>query len=117
MSLQKSIAVAVCLLCLAFNLPAQLEAKSFLEKLSEEESCDKTNSCRSTLYENTLKHWEKRPPLNKLCKFCEALVPIVKHLIEKNDTAHFAEIVTFACEEFKIEDKTVCEYVVRTYQV
>ena len=106
MSLRKVTLLALFLIFTVILLPK-----------SETKAIEKIKKTFPPLYENLFENWIKKPPLHKLCKFCAAVVPIIRHLIDKNDTAHFTEIVSFACEEFKIEDKTVCEYVIKTYQV
>ena len=106
-----SITVALLLL----NIRFRINAKPIDNE--EEEACHKNGDCQSNLKEKIWAQLTKRPSHKQICTFCDLTLPIVRHLIDKNDTSHFHEIISFACLELKLADKTVCDLIVKTYQV
>ena len=82
--------------------------------LESQPTCSKNTSCRA---ENFLRNFKNGPSSNELCKLCDIAVEVIRNLIVKNDTAQFVKLATLFCDIFKIEDPTVCDYVIKTYQV
>jgi hypothetical protein len=64
-----------------------------------------------------LSDWHiNRPPQRELCRFCFITMPIVRQLLEENETEYFQGITTYFCESLKLADKSVCEMAIKTYQ-
>ena len=84
-----------------------------------DETClrNQNGECQSRVDEQMWSKLTRRPSHKQMCKFCDITLPIIRYLIDKNDTGHFHEIITFACVELKLADKIVCDLVVKTYQV
>lgn len=58
-----------------------------------------------------------KPPLKELCRFCFITLPIIRYLLESNETQYFQGITTYICESLKIADKNVCELAIKTYEL
>ena len=81
------------------------------------ETCTKNNTCNATSLDHLFRKLKDSPSTNELCKFCDVVVPLLRYFIDKNDTSFFPQLVILFCDVFKIEDKVVCDYVVKTYEV
>ncbi|CAF1110198.1 unnamed protein product [Rotaria sp. Silwood1] len=51
------------------------------------------------------------------CQFCDLVVPVVRLLIETNQTIHIENVVNGFCREFKLIDIDVCIGAVHEYKV
>ncbi|CAF1450802.1 unnamed protein product [Adineta ricciae] len=61
--------------------------------------------------------WILQSRYNKAyCEFCNLVVPVVRLLIEANQTAHIENVVMGFCKEFKLIDIDVCIGVVHEYR-
>ncbi|CAF1219201.1 unnamed protein product [Adineta steineri] len=62
-------------------------------------------------------HWTLKHRYNKAyCEFCDLVVPVIRLLIEANQTAHIENIVMGFCREFKLIDLDVCIGAVHEYR-
>ena len=82
--------------------------------LENRETCVNNTNCQA---KNFLEKLNDGLSPKELCRFCEISVGVIRSLIDKNDTASFSKIATIFCDVFKIEDPTVCDYVIKAYQV
>ena len=107
--------VSLVLFCLilSFVCFTQIDSKP----ITSQETCIKNNTCNATSLNYLFKKFIPSPTSKELCTFCDAIVPILRYFIDKNDTSYFPQLVELFCDVFKIEDKTVCDYIVKTYQV
>ncbi|CAF2669724.1 unnamed protein product [Rotaria sp. Silwood2] len=61
--------------------------------------------------------WILKHRYNKAyCEFCDLVVPVVRLLIEANQTAHIENVVNGFCKEFKLIDIDVCIGAVHEYK-
>ncbi|CAF0945509.1 unnamed protein product [Rotaria sordida] len=62
-------------------------------------------------------HWIFKHRYNKTyCEFCNLVVPVVRLLIEANQTIHIENVVNGFCKEFKLIDINVCIGAVHEYK-
>ena len=107
--------VSLAVFCLIFTFFCFTEINS--KPIGSQETCTKNNTCNASSLDYLFKKLKPSPPSKEICTFCDAIVPLLRYFIDKNDTSFFPQIVEFVCDVFKIEDKVVCDYIVKTYQV
>ena len=103
------------LFCLILAIICFTPIKS--KPIDTHETCTKNNTCNATSLDGLFGKLKDSPSSNELCKFCDVVVPLLRYFIDKNDTSYFPQLVILFCDVFKIEDKVVCDYVVKTYEV
>jgi hypothetical protein len=91
-------------------------------------NCDSDSEFESHCSTNTLgpNFWSenfltsqlnRQPSKRQLCSFCFIIMPIVRTLVERNQTEYFHDIATYICQKMVIADSVVCDLVIKTYQV
>ena len=58
-----------------------------------------------------------KPTRKELCNFCYITMPILRSLLEKNETQYFTGIATYICVKLKLADEIVCNLAIKAYQV
>jgi hypothetical protein len=106
----------VCLLAICFtSITKAYPVESKKERCSEtDEFCLRKNN-QEALFDLT---WNQMAPSHKaVCTFCDITFPILRELIEKNQTEYFHDIATTVCIKLKLADNTVCDMAIKSYEV
>ena len=79
--------------------------------------CTDNDNCSNEQLEENSYSYTSAGKQALICEACNAALPSIIPLVKENKTDHIESIVIFFCNEFKIEDPTVCDYVVKQFAV
>lgn len=72
------------------------------------ESCSNDKPC--------FNHKTYRDNSKIYCDLCELFLPAVRSYLKDNQTERLAQLATFVCDTFKIEDNFVCNQIIQLFQ-